>query len=160
MKTKLIYILVFFFTGFFSFSQEKGSEGLKLTRIETNASFRFIYQSKNWNDTFKPSLHDLSYDLVGMKIDTSRVYPIVRNVISPNNYSRLNKSNWHIITKLTGYGKIVSVAFIFHDESGVDNLEFARLADHIEKEVRWKLFFNKPVKDQFYLELSFPGPKL
>lgn len=141
-----------------SYSQKK--DNLKLIRETTKSAFPYSYKNENWNDKFVPSLNKLGYDLVDMKIDTAIIYPIVRNVISSKYYRQLNKERWQIITKLTGQGQIVSVSFWYKEESGVDNNEFAILAERIKNEVVWKLIFNKEVKDVFYLELSLPGPKL
>jgi len=143
--------------GLLSYSQKK--DNLKLIRETTKSAFPYSYKNENWDDKFVPSLNMLGYDLVDMKIDTVKIHPIVRDVISSKYYRQLNKEQWHIITKLTGKGQIVSVSFWFKDESGVDKNEFAILAERIKNEVKWKLTFNKEVKDVFYLELSFPGPK-
>jgi hypothetical protein len=154
MTSKLIFSLVFLLIGFSSYSQEKEN----LIR-EIGSSSWIHYKDKNFDNLFKPSLFDLGYDLIDNSIDTGKVYPIVREVVSSNHYDQLNKKRWAISLKLTGYGQIVSISFDFKDESGVDIDEFEILARRIKKEVGCKLTFNKKVTDLFYLRGSIMGPK-
>jgi hypothetical protein len=160
MKSKMILLLMVLTLGLYSYTQKIEKDNLKLIREKINSPYPYHYKNKNWNGKFVPSLNTLGYDLVDMKIDTALIYPIVRNAISARYYQQLNKERWHIETKLTGRGQIVSVSFSFKDESGVNNHEFAILAERIKKEVKWELSLNKEVKDLFYLRLSIPGPKL
>jgi len=166
MKTKIFVSILLLFCVFLSFSQNKEKNNLKLIREEIKSSdspgkVKYImYEDENWKNNFKPKQDDLGYELNTMILDSSKVYPIVRKEISGTNYISLNKKNWLIITRLTGYGKIVSVQFAFQDDSGVNSEEFARISERLKNEVEWKVLFNKKVTDLFYLGLSFPGPKL
>ncbi|MGV8093280.1 MAG: hypothetical protein AB2L24_15580 [Mangrovibacterium sp.] len=162
---QILSILLFLLPGIYSYPQEQQSDIQALTREEMKSwkanSYRFHYKDLNWRmGGFSPGLSQLGYKLSGMDIDTAKVYPIFRDVISPKHYHLLNKKEWRVFTVLSGKGKIVAVAFWFKDDSGVNNEEFAVLAKRIKEEVHWKLYFNKDVTDLFYLELSFPGPKL
>lgn len=151
---------------FLSYSQNKGKNNLKLIRREIISSdspdkLKFIlYEDENWKNNFKPGQHDLGYDLKSMTIDSSKANTIVRKEISGTNAILLNKKRWYVNTKLSSYGKIVSVQFAFQLDSGVNSEEFARLSERLKNEIEWKVSFNKEVTDLFYLELSFPGPKL
>ncbi len=121
---------------------------------------QIMYLDENWNDEFLPDLHNRGYDLTDMKIDKVKLVSLVNNCISAKYYSDLNKNRWYVETKLTGFGKIAAVSFIFTDDHGVNCTEFTDLAERIKNEVGWKLTFNKEVNELFYLQLSFPGPKL
>ncbi|MGV8090408.1 MAG: hypothetical protein AB2L24_00900 [Mangrovibacterium sp.] len=161
---KILSILLFLLPGIYLYPQEQQSDIPALIREDkpggTN-SYRIYYKDINWcMGGFNPGLSQLGYELIGMDIDTAKVYPIFRDVISPKHSHLLNKEKWRVLTVLNGKGKIVAVAFLFKDDSGVNNEEFAILAKRIKEEVRWKLSFNKKVNDLFYLQLSFPGPKL
>ena len=166
MKTKIfVSILVLFFV-FLSYSQNKGKNNLKLVREEIRSSdspgkVKYImYEDENWKNNFKPKQDDLGYELSDMTIDSSKINSIIRQEVSINNFTPLNKKRWVIVTRLTSYGKIVSVQFAFQDDSGVNSEEFARISERLKNEVEWKVSFNKKVTDLFYLGLSFPGPKL
>jgi hypothetical protein len=94
MKTKLIFIMIVLSVGLLSYSQKK--DNLKLIRETTKSAFPYSYKNENWDDKFVPSLNMLGYDLVDMKIDTVKIHPIVRDVISSKYYRQLNKEQWHI----------------------------------------------------------------
>jgi len=166
MKTKIFVNILMLFFAFLSFSQNKEKNDLKLIRREIISSdspdkLKFIlYEDENWKNNFKPGQHDLGYDLKSMTIDSSKANTIIRKEISGTDVILLNKKRWFITTKLTSYGKIVSVQFAFQLDSGVNSAEFARLSERLKNEIEWGLSFNKEVTDLFYLELSFPGPKL
>jgi hypothetical protein len=160
MKTKLISFLMVLFIGLWSYSQKLENDKLILIRTTSKSAYPYSYENGNWNNKFSPNNNLLGYELIDMYIDTAQTNSIIRSVISPKYYNHLNKKSWWVVTKLTGQGQIVSVAFWFQDESGVNNQEFAILAERIKKEVKWKLTLDKEVKDLFYLELSIPGPKL
>ena len=166
MKTNIfinIFLLLFVFL---SYSQNKGKNNQKLIRVEivspdSPGKVKFImYKDENWKNNFKPGLHDLGYDLKSMTIDSSRANNIIRKEISGINFSSLNKHRWYVNTILSSYGKIVSVQFTFDDDSGVNPEEFARISERLKNEIEWGVFFDKKVSDLFYLQLSFPGPKL
>ncbi len=166
MKTKIFVNILMLFFVFLSYSQNREKNNLKLIRREIRSSdspdkLKFIlYEDENWKNNFKPGLHDLGYDLKDMTIDSSKANTIVRKEISGTNVIPLNKKRWFINTKLSSYGKIVSVQFTFQDDSVVNPEEFARISERLKKEIEWGLSFNKEVTDLFYLALSFPGPKL
>ena len=132
-----------------------------------DSGYKYIYMAQNWkiekSRNLEESRHfnfnDLGYDFIGMDIDTAIAYPLCRKAISPKYYSQLNKEIWRINTIITSYGQITSVEFLFKDESGVNPREFAQLAELIKSKVKWKLYFNKEVKDLFHLEFNLQGPK-
>lgn len=158
MKTKFLAVLIFFSFNQLTYSQNTTSK--KLTFKATKTAFPYSYECENWNKKFKPDSHSLGYDLIDMKIDTADLLDIIKHAISPKYYQQLNNERWVVVTKLTGYGEIVSLSFKFKNNLNIDINELTNLAEQIKKKVRWKLYFNKEVDDLFYLELSFPGPKL
>ena len=161
MKTALL-LLTIILNSFIVDSQVAESKACDLVREEMKMQnqVRYSYKNVDWDHKFRPAVNDLGYDLIDMSIDTAKIYPIVRQVISPIYYLQLNKGKWYVHTKITGYGKIVSISFLFKDESGVNCSEFAILSARFKKNVGYKLTFNQVPKDTFYLQLSFPGPKL
>jgi hypothetical protein len=160
MKFKILLSLELIFIGFLAYSQNVATPKPTLIK-DMSVSSLIIYKDENWDTDHHPFLSDLGYDLVGMSIDTSKVYPIIRNTIASKYYQFLNKDRWRICTVVNGYGKIVSVSYWFwmKDDSGIDIPQFEALADRIRNEVTWEITFNKKVTDLFYCSFSFPGPK-
>lgn len=158
MKTKLLAALIIFSFNQVIYSQNVTSQ--KLTFNDTTTAFPYSYESENWNRKFMPDSHSMGYDLIDMKIDTSLISGIIRHIISPKYYEQLNSKRWVVVTKLTGNGDIVSLSFRFKNNLSLDINELEKLSEQIRRMVKWKLYFNKPVEDLFYLELSLSGPKL
>ncbi len=165
MKTKIFVNFLLLFVVLLSYSQYKEKNNLKLIRETITSSdspgkLKYImYEDENWKSNFKPRQRDLGYELISLTIDTSKANSIVRKEISSTNFIPLNKKRWFITTKLSSYGKIVSVQFTFQDDSGVNSEELARISERLKNEIEWKVTFNKKVSELFYLELIFPGPK-
>lgn len=166
MKNRIFLAMLLFLIGLNSKSQEKTISNHTMIRKEfssnspTNRSKSILLEASDWNKKFSPGIFDLKYDLVQYSIDSAKVYSIVRSEISAQNFSQLNKSRWYINTKMNCFGEIVSVAFSFFNESEINPDEFSKISDRIRKEIKWSLTFDRQVKDTFYLQLSFPGPKL
>lgn len=166
MKNKICLITIIFLTGFFAKSQNLTNSNLKLIRKEIvstssiNKVMYIIYEDANWNNKFSPGIRDLGYELVRNSIDSEKLYSIIHSEISHQNFNQLNKKNWNIITKLNCYGEIVSISFSFSNESGIDIEELSKTSLRIKNELKWSLSFDKEITDIFYLQLSFPGPKL
>jgi len=104
---------------------------------------QILYVDKEWKNEFLPDLHSCGYDIIDMKIDKSKLISIERNCISDKYYSDLNRSRWYVETKLTGFGKIAAVSFIFTDDHGVNCIEFTYFAERIKNWVVWKFNFYK-----------------
>jgi hypothetical protein len=160
MRLKIFITLELMFIGCLAYSQYMAESKSTLIK-DVSVPSLIIYKDENWDTDHHPFLSDLGYDLVGMSIDTSKVYPIIRKTIASKYYRFLNKDRWRVCTIVNGYGKIVSVSFWFwmKDDSGIDIPEFEALADRIKNEVTWEITFNKKVTDLFYCSFSFPGSK-
>ena len=166
MKKLAITILFAFLIVSLSFSQSKNI-GSSLVREEIElldkqkSTYRYSYSEKDWYKKYDTTSanEQKDYELISMKIDTTLVYSIVREVMTASRFN-INKEKWIIKTKLSSDGDIVAVSFLFKDETGLNIQKLAILAKRIREEAKWKLYFNKKVDHLFYLNLSFPGPRL
>jgi hypothetical protein len=160
MITKVIFSISLFFIVYLIYSQQKEIVVPKLIQKTTGIT-QISYKNSNWDNNYSPDGVKIGYKHFGVRDnDTSKLYPIVRQLISHKNYEQLNRKRWYIVTKVTSYGQIVSVAFLFDAESAIDNYEIAILAERIKKEIQYSVYSNKKIIDLFYFDWLFPGPKL
>lgn len=125
----------------------------------TNSPYRFLIHDANWHTNLGTSIQDSGYEYVGSSLDTAKVSTAIRAIIPTVYHNRLRKTNWVIITRLTGHGQIVSVSFLFKEEPPVPIEELSKLSAWMKREICYELAFDKPVTDSFYLLLSFSGNK-
>lgn len=139
MKTALL-LLTIIHNSFIVDSQVVESVDWDLVRDEMKMQnqVRYSYKNVDWDHKFRPAVRDLGYDLIDMSIYTTKIYPIVRHLISPIYYARPNKGKWFVHTKITGFGKVASISFSFKYESGVNCNEFAILSTMLKKDVEYK----------------------
>lgn len=156
------YLIAFFYLliNLCAFSQQKDSIPALIKEDQGfGTPYRFFLRDANWHANLGTSIHDSGYEYAGSGRDTAKVNAGIREIISPVYHNYLRESNWGVVTRVTSYGQIVSVGFIFKEDPQINLQELSELSAWIKKGVRYELEFDKAVKDTFYLLLSFPGNK-